>query len=73
MCNYLEHQGLGADWEALKDAEDELLINSLSMLLPLDPADKQALLEAPSLSTRRETLLTLMEYALHGGGEDNLQ
>jgi uncharacterized protein len=73
LCSYLEHQGLGADWEALKDAEDELLINSLSMLLPLDPADKQALLEAPSLSTRRETLLTLMEYALHGGGEDNLQ
>lgn len=73
LCCYLQSQGLGADWETLKDAEDELLINSLSMLLPLDAADKQALLEAPSLSTRRETLLTLMEFAMHGGGEENPQ
>lgn len=73
LCSFLQSQGLGADWDTLKDAEDELLINSLSMLLPLDPADKQALLEAPSLSTRRETLLTLMEFAMHGGGEENPQ
>ena len=56
------------------EAEDELLINSLSMLCPFTPEDKQALLEAPSLSTRRETLLTLMEYALRGGnGEGVMQ
>ncbi|WP_376876520.1 LON peptidase substrate-binding domain-containing protein [Albirhodobacter sp. R86504] len=73
LRSYLESQGLGPDWDSLKEAEDELLINSLSMLLPFDAADKQALLEAPSLSTRRETLITLMEYALHGGGEESLQ
>ena len=39
----------------------------LSMLLDLDPEDKQALLEAPCLCTRRETLVTLIEYALRGG------
>ena len=44
------------------------------MLCPFTPEDKQALLEAPSLSTRRETLLTLMEYALRGGnGEGVMQ
>jgi Lon protease-like protein len=43
------------------------------MLLPLEPEDKQAMLEAPCLSTRRETLVTLLEYALHGGSEEKLQ
>jgi hypothetical protein len=45
------------------------LIDSLSMLLPLAPEDKQALLEAPTLRDRRETLETLIEYALRGGGD----
>ena len=68
LSRYLTAQGLDTDWDSLKDAEDELLINSLSMLLPLDAEDKQALLEAPCLSTRRETLITLMEFSLHGCG-----
>ena len=37
-----------------------------------DADEKQALLEAPSLSTRRETLVTLIEYALRGGGEGEM-
>jgi hypothetical protein len=57
---------LSTDWSSLKEAETELLINSLSMLLPFTPEDKQALLEAPSLSTRRETMVTLIEFALRG-------
>ena len=58
--------------QALKQAEDELLINSLSMMLEFEPEDKQALLEAPSLQTRRETLVTLIEYSLRGGEEEGL-
>ncbi|MBK0326258.1 LON peptidase substrate-binding domain-containing protein [Rhodobacteraceae bacterium F11138] len=67
LDRYFCAQQLSTDWDAIKDAEDELLINSLSMLLDLGPEDRQALLEAPSLSARRETLVTLMEYALRGG------
>jgi len=59
---------LSTDWDSLKEAEEELLINSLSMLRPFDLEDRQALLEAPSLSTRRETLVTLIEFALRGSG-----
>lgn len=74
LGRYLTEQGLSTDWESLGDAEDELLINSLSMLCPFEPEDKQALLEAPSLSTRRETLMTLIEYSLRGGsGEEVMQ
>ncbi len=67
LGRFFDDQDLKTDWESLQEAEDELLINSLSMLCPFDPEDKQALLEAPSLSTRRETLVTLIEYALRSG------
>ncbi|MEO0379711.1 MAG: LON peptidase substrate-binding domain-containing protein [Pseudomonadota bacterium] len=73
LGRYFEARSLSADWETLKDADDELLINSLSMMLDFDPEDKQALLEAPSLSTRRETLVTLIEFDLRGGEGDMLQ
>ncbi|MGY6697332.1 MAG: LON peptidase substrate-binding domain-containing protein [Roseinatronobacter sp.] len=66
------HQ-LSTDWDSLSDADDELLINSLAMLCPFDADDKQALLEAPSLQTRRETLVMLMEFRLHGGDDELLQ
>jgi Lon protease-like protein len=70
LDRYFTARELSADWHTLKEAEDELLINSLSMLLDFDPEDKQALLEAPSLATRRETLVTLIEYALRGGSSE---
>jgi Lon protease-like protein len=74
LGRYLVDHGLSTDWESLGEAEDELLINSLSMLCPFAPEDKQALLEAPSLTTRRETLMTLIEFALRGGsGEEVMQ
>lgn len=67
LTHFFETRGLNADWDTLNEANDELLINSLSMMLDFDPEDKQALLEAPSLSTRRETLITLIEFSLLGG------
>ena len=66
---FFEAKELSTDWETMKDADDELLINSLSMLLDFPPEDKQALLEAPTLTDRRETLVTLMAYAMRGGDE----
>ena len=72
LGRYFDARNLSADWDTLQEADDELLINSLSMMLDLDCEDKQALLEAPSLSTRRETLLTLIEYTLRGGQEGEM-
>ena len=74
LDRYFTAEKLRTDWDSLKEAEDELLINSLSMLCPFEPEDKQALLEAPDLTARRETLVTLMEFALRGGsGEEMMQ
>ncbi len=70
LTRYFDAMHLSTDWSSLNEAEDELLINSLSMLCPFAPEDKQALLEAPSLPTRRETLVTLIEFTLRGGSAD---
>jgi len=69
LSKYFESAQLSSDWESLKDADEELLINSLSMLCPFDPDEKQALLEAPELKYRRETLMTLMEINLRDSHE----
>ena len=69
---YFTEENLATDWDSLQEADDELLINSLSMLCPFEPEDKQALLEAPSLTTRRETLTTLIEYTLRGGSAEEI-
>ncbi len=74
LGRFFSTRGLSTDWESLDQAEDELLVNSLSMLCPFEPEEKQALLEAPCLATRRETLMTLIEFALHETeGEEKMQ
>ena len=74
LSKYFAAAQLSSDWSSLKEADEELLINSLAMLCPFDPEEKQALLEAPSLEYRRETLVTLMEFNLQGGiDEETLQ
>lgn len=70
LGRFFEDRGLSTDWDSMQEAEPELLINSLSMMCPFEPEERQALLEAPSLSTRRETLVTLIEYALAGGDDE---
>jgi uncharacterized protein len=72
LGRYFTAMDMSTDWGSLSDAEPELLLNSLSMLCPFDPEDKQALLEAPSLTTRRETLVTLLEFALRGGSNEEM-
>ncbi len=67
LRRYFAAEGLEADWESMESADEELLINSIAMLSPFEPKDKQALLEAPTLTERREILTALMEYALHRG------
>jgi Lon protease-like protein len=60
---YLDAQGLSADWEAVRAADDEALVTTLSGVCPFDPAEKQALLEAEDLPERAATLTALMAFA----------
>lgn len=74
LRRFFEVLELSTDWGSMKEADEELMINTLSMLCPFSPEDKQALLEAPTLVDRRETMITLIEFALRGGsGEERMQ
>ena len=58
---FLERRAMDVDWQTAKAAPAQALVNSLSMALPFDPPEKQALLEAPGPIERRDTLVALME------------
>lgn len=62
--SYLEANGLEADWDNISRAENATLVNALSMMSPYGAAEKQALLEAPDLKTRAETLIAITEMSL---------
>lgn len=66
---YLETRGLDIDWDTAETAPPEALINSLSMALPFDPPEKQALLEAASLTDRSTVLTALLTIDAAGDGD----
>jgi len=70
LSRYFDIANLTGDWDTLKDADAEMLINSLSMLCPFAVQEKQALLESPELEDRRKTLMALMEFAIAGATGD---
>ena len=61
---YLDANKLEADWESVERASNATLVNSMAMMSPYGPAEKQALLEAPDLKTRAETLIAITEIVL---------
>lgn len=61
---YLDANEMEADWEGVSAASTEMLVNTLAMMSPYGPAEKQALLEAPDLKTRADTLIAITEFAL---------
>lgn len=74
--DYLDAHNLEADWESVNRASNETLINTLAMMAPFGTAEKQALLEAPDLRARAETLMALTEMSLArqiGGTSHSLQ
>jgi len=66
---YLESRGLDIDWDTAETAPPEALINSLSMALPFESSEKQALLEAPSLTDRSNALTALLTIDAASDGE----
>ena len=70
LKRYLNRRELDIDWETAQSAPLEALVNSLAMGLPFEPAEKQALLEAPDLAGRFETLSTLLEIDGVDDGDD---
>jgi Lon protease-like protein len=69
--SYLAAHDLDADWESVGRASNETLVNALAMMAPFGAAEKQALLEAPDLKARAETLVAIAEMALPRPGVAN--
>jgi Lon protease-like protein len=67
---YLDANKLEVDWESVERAGNRTLVNSLSMMSPFGPAEKQALLEAPDLKSRADTLIAITEILLARGLSD---
>jgi uncharacterized protein len=61
---YLEANNLHADWDRINNATNERLVNTLAILSPYGPEEKQALLEAKGLQERAEALVALAEMEL---------
>ncbi|MGY6710067.1 MAG: LON peptidase substrate-binding domain-containing protein [Rhizobiaceae bacterium] len=68
--DYLNANDLEADWGSISRAENATLVNALSMMAPYGAAEKQALLEAPDLKTRAETLIAITEIAMARDHDD---
>jgi Lon protease-like protein len=63
LKDYLNHREMKADWQSVMSAPAEALVNALAMMCPFEPAEKQALLEAPGWIERVSTLVALLEMA----------
>ncbi|MDB5415191.1 MAG: peptidase, partial [Rubritepida sp.] len=66
---YFAVKGIDANWSAIEPMGAPALITTLSMVCPFAVAEKQALLEAPGLAERAESLIALLQMAAHGDGE----
>jgi Lon protease-like protein len=59
---FADAQGYLVDWDSVARLDDRTLIDGVSQIAPFDPAAKQALLEAGTLSERCELLIQLMQF-----------
>jgi hypothetical protein len=68
---FADRQGYSVDWDSVERLDDRTLINGVSQIAPFDPASRQALLEAETLTDRCELLVQLMQfYGRHDGDEE---
>lgn len=61
LRTYLNLHELDADWDSIHQSSNEFLVNTLSIISPYGPEEKQALLETEDLKSRSEVLIALAE------------
>lgn len=69
LRSYFESSGIKVDWETIDKASDHYLVTSLAMMCPFGVGEKQAMLEAVTLTDTCNVLVSLMEMAVSSGGE----
>ena len=71
LTAFFRGRQLSTDWDAVKQAADENLVTSLSMVLPFGPAEKQALLKAADTTARAKPLIAFLEMGAFGQPPDS--
>ena len=66
--DYAEFASIELNWEEIERTGTADLVNFCCMVSPYGAAEKQVLLEAPTLSERAETLIAITEYEIARGG-----
>jgi uncharacterized protein len=61
LRGYFARRKFEANWDAVRRIPDDALVTTLSMICPFEPAEKQALLEAPADADRAAVLLALLQ------------
>ena len=64
---YFDKNKIKACWDTISDTDDETLVTSLAMACAFPSSEKQALLESRNLYDRCETLIALLQMAVHSG------
>jgi Lon protease-like protein len=68
---YAEALGYMVEWDSVSRLDDEMLVNGIAQIAPLDVGSKQALLEARSLAERADLLVQFMQFQrMAPGGAD---
>lgn len=67
LRQFADANDLQIDWQSIREAPNEALVNALSMMSPYGPKEKQALLEAPNLKRRAEVLVAIAGSQLARG------
>ncbi len=68
---YADALGYQVDWESVGRLDDEMLVNGIAQIAPLDVGSKQALLEAPDIGARADLLVQFMQFQrMAPGGAD---
>ena len=68
---YADALGYMVEWDSVSRLDDEMLVNGIAQIAPLDVGSKQALLEAASLAERADLLVQFMQFQrMAPGGAD---
>lgn len=68
---YADALGYMVEWESVSRLDDEMLVNGIAQIAPLDVGSKQALLEAADLAVRADLLVQFMQFQrMAPGGAD---
>jgi len=69
---FFRARGIEANWEAVEQTSDEMLVLTLCMVCPFEVPEKQALLEAPEAGERAAMLIALLQMGAHGAAPGDL-